>query len=365
MKPSEKYLEIIKLSGFSADAAQQNAVQLLDDLHLRMGQIAQVSTTAWWQNIIPAKKKPATTQGIYFWGGVGRGKTFLMDIFFQSLPGEKKMRTHFHDFMNQTHLALKEKSNLQNPLKVIAQELAERINILCLDEFVIIDIADAMIMAGLLESLFESGVVLVTTSNAQPQDLYRDGLQRARFLPAIDLISRHCQVVNLDGGEDYRLLGLQQTDLYTVPHSSQAVMSIERYLKEHVTPIQQTRGNLCINDREIEFQVCAEDTIWFSFAELCKTTRSQNDYLELAKLFNTLIVSEIEVMSSMQDDVARRFVLLIDVMYDHRVKLICTAAARPEKLYLGKRLAFEFERTSSRLIEMQSQQYLTQAHTQQ
>ena len=365
MKPSEKYIEIIELSGFSVDSEQQHAVELLDDLHLRMGQLSQISTTSWWQDLIPSKKKLATTTGIYFWGGVGRGKTFLMDIFFQSLPGEKKMRTHFHDFMNQTHLALKEKSNLENPLKVVALELAERINILCLDEFVIIVIADAMIMAGLLESLFQSGVVLVTTSNAQPQALYRDGLQRARFLPAIDLIGQHCQVVNLDGGEDYRLLGLQQTDLYTVPHSPQATITIERYLKDHVTPIQQAKGNLCINNREIAFQVCAEDTVWFSFSELCKTTRSQNDYLELARLFNTLIVSEIEVMSHMQDDVARRFVLLIDVMYDHRVKLICTAAARPENLYLGKRLAFEFERTSSRLIEMQSQQYLAQAHTQQ
>jgi cell division protein ZapE len=365
MKPSEKYLEIIESSGFSADSAQQHAVELLDDLYLRIGQLSQVSVAPWWQKIIPSKKAITTTTGIYFWGGVGRGKTFLMDIFFQSLPDEKKMRTNFHDFMNQTHQALRHKSNLEDPLKVIAQELAERINILCLDEFVIIDIADAMIMAGLLESLFESGVVLVTTSNAQPQALYRDGLQRARFLPAIELLSQHCQVVNLDGGEDYRLQGLQQTDLYTIPHSPQAEIVIERYLKDHVTPIQQCKGSLCINDREIAFHVCAEDTVWFSFSELCTTTRSQNDYLELARLFNTLIVSEIEVMSNKQDDAARRFVLLIDIMYDHRVKLICTAAARPENLYTGKRLSFEFERTSSRLIEMQSQQYLTQAHTQQ
>jgi len=365
MKPSEKYIEIVEFSDFTVDSAQQHALELLDDLYLRMGQRAQLVTTSWWQKLISSRETTVKTTGLYFWGGVGRGKTFLMDVFFQSLSGEKKMRTHFHDFMNQMHLALKEKSHLQNPLKVIAQELAERIDILCLDEFVIIDIADAMIMAGLLESLFESGVVLVTTSNAQPQALYQDGLQRARFLPAIELLSQHCHVVNLDGGEDYRLLGLQQTGLYTVPHSPQAVIAIERYLKDQITPIQQTKGRLCINSREIAFQVCAEDTVWFSFSELCKTARSQNDYIELAKLFNTLIISEIEVMSHMQDDVARRFVLLIDVMYDHRVKLVCTAAARPENLYLGKRLVFEFERTSSRLFEMQSQQYLTQAHTQQ
>ena len=365
MTPSEIYQEIIRSSEFSADPAQLHAVALLDDLHNRIAQHSFHAATPWWHRLIAVKNKPPGIEGIYFWGGVGRGKTFLMDIFYQSLQGQRKMRTHFHDFMNQTHQALKNKSNLENPLKVIAEELAERVDVLCLDEFVIIDIADAMIMTGLLESLFASGVMLVTTSNAEPRNLYREGLQRTRFLPAIELINQHCQVVRLDGGEDYRLRGLQQTDLYTVPHCAQAVSAIEDYLKDHVTPIQQYKGSLCINDRDITFQVCAEDTVWFSFAELCKTARSQNDYLELARLFNTLIISDIEIMDKMQDDVARRFVLLIDVMYDHRVKLICTAAARAENLYRGERLSFEFERTSSRLIEMQSQQYLTQAHSQQ
>jgi len=365
MKPSEKYQEIISQSGFSADAAQQQALEFLDELYDRIDQLQREARKPWWHRFKPSNSQAVALEGVYFWGGVGRGKTFLMDIFFQCLSIERKQRSHFHDFMNQTHLALKQKANIENPLQVIAREIAERIDILCLDEFVIIDIADAMIMAGLLESLFESGVILVTTSNAEPRALYRDGLQRARFLPAIDLLNFHCQVVNLDGGKDYRLLGLQQTELYQVPHSSAAVTAIEHYLDGHVTPAQQHNGQLRINDRDIGFEVCVEDTIWFSFANLCKTSRSQNDYLEIARLFNTVIVSDIEIMSKLQDDVARRFVLLIDVLYDHRVKLICSAAARPESLYEGQRLSFEFERTSSRLIEMQSQQYLAQEHTQQ
>ncbi len=365
MKPSDRYQEILQQPEFVADSAQENAIGLLDDLFKRLLPREKKPQSSWWHRLLPGNQEMASIRGLYFWGGVGRGKTFLMDIFYQSLPQQKKKRAHFHDFMNQIHRALKEQSSQEKPLQIIARDIAEKVEILCLDEFVITDIGDAMIMAGLLETLFESGVILVTTSNSPPENLYRDGLQRTRFLPAIDLIGRFCDVINLDGGEDYRLLGLQQTDLYTVPHSLEAKESIQRYLDEHVRPFQICRSDLSINGRDLAFQVCAEDTVWFSFEELCKTTRSQNDYLELARLFNTLIVTDIEVMSAMQDDIARRFVLLIDVIYDHRVKLICTAAARAEDLYQGKRLSFEFERTSSRLIEMQSQQYLTQAHTQQ
>ncbi len=365
MKPSERYYEIIQQSGYDNDPAQQQAVLLLDDLSQRINLRRETGRKSWLKKFLIGKNRKGLVKGLYFWGGVGRGKTFLMDIFYQSIPQQKKSRLHFHDFMNQAHLALKKKTNLENPLKAIARELAETIDVLCLDEFVITDIGDAMIMAGLLEQLFDSGVVLVTTSNSPPKNLYRDGLQRARFLPAIDLISHHCEIVNLDGGKDYRLLGLQQTHLYVVPNSQNAEDDIQRYLDEHVTADQTSKGNLRINGRHIVFQVCAEDTIWFSFESLCKTARSQTDYLEIARLFNTLILTDIEVMSNFHDDIARRFVLLIDVLYDHRVKLICTAAASAENLYLGERLSFEFERTSSRLIEMQSQQYLSEAHTQQ
>lgn len=347
--------------GFVADPAQQQSVALLDDLQRR---VAATRPTGWWRTLLSKQGKWPATQGLYLWGGVGRGKTLLMDIFYQSLPAEiSRERTHFHSFMNRVHASLQQHRNIENPLQRVAQDIADETRVLCLDEFVIIDIGDAMIMAGLLESLFAEGVVLVTTSNAAPADLYRDGLQRARFLPAIDLITRHCDVVNLDGEQDYRLRFLQQTDLYSVPHNAEIESGIREYIDHHVTPVQVRRQELIVNGRALEHQFCAEDTVWFSFAQLCETNRSQNDYLELARFFNTLILTDIRQMDKDQDDIARRFVLLIDVIYDHHVKLICSAAAAPDQLYRGKRLRFEFERTASRLIEMQSREYLAQAHS--
>lgn len=287
----------------------------------------------------------------------------LMDLFYQSLPESiRGQRSHFHGFMNQVHDALKQLKGEENPLSRVATQIAEDTDVLCLDEFVIIDIGDAMIMAGLLETLFEKGVTLVTTSNAEPARLYHDGLQRARFLPAIGLLQQNCRVVNIDGGEDYRLRYLQQTNLYMVPHDEQSISSIQRYLDEHVIPFQQCPPQLIVNDRVLQPEYCGEDCVWFRFQQICQTDRSQDDYLELSRLFNTLIISEIPVMNSQSDDAARRFVLLIDVLYDHHVKLICSAAASPHHLYQGKRLAFEFERTASRLIEMQSDAYLQQGH---
>lgn len=361
MKPSQKYQQLMRQPGFEIDTAQQHSIGLLDDLFDR---VVKVAKTAWWQRILSPAVVRQTPRGLYLWGGVGRGKTLLMDIFYRSLPPRiASERSHFHSFMNQIHHALAQLKHTENPLQQIARDIAARVRVLCLDEFVIVDIADAMIMSALLETLFEQGVVLVTTSNAAPENLYKNGLQRARFLPAIDLITGHCQVENLDGDQDYRLGFLQKTELYVVPHDAQTRVDIEQYLAEHVTPMQQCRDSLLINGRELNFQFCAEDTVWFSFTDLCETTRSQNDYLELARYFNTLILTDIRQMDADSDDVARRFVLLIDVLYDHRVKLICSAAVLPPRLYQGKRLRFEFERTASRLFEMQSQQYLAEAHT--
>jgi cell division protein ZapE len=326
--------------------------------------LVSARSPGWWQKLFASRARGSKIRGLYLWGGVGRGKTLLMDIFHQSLPeGVARERTHFHSFMNRVHASLQQHRDIDNPLRQVAKDIAEKTRVLCLDEFVIIDIGDAMIMAGLLDAMFAEGVVLVTTSNAAPGDLYKDGLQRARFLPAIDLISRHCDVVNLDGEQDYRLRFLQQTDLYSVPHGVDVESSIRDYLDHHVAPVQNQQPELTINGRALAYQYCAEDTVWFSFAQLCETTRSQNDYLELARLFSTLILTDIRKMDKNDDDIARRFVLLIDVLYDHHVKMICSAAAAPAQLYLGNRLRFEFERTASRLIEMQSQDYLAQAHS--
>ena len=317
----------------------------------------------FWQRLFAQQGADTGVRGLYLWGGVGRGKTMLMDLFFQSLPAHiRGRRSHFHGFMNEVHASLKQLKNQADPLALVAADIASGTDVLCLDEFVIIDIGDAMIMAGLLKTLFEQGVTLVTTSNARPADLYRDGLQRARFLPAIGLLESHCEVVNIDGGQDYRLRYLQQTNLYMVPHDEQSNRSIQRYLDEHVVPFQQATDELVVNDRQLNSEYCGEDCVWFRFDSICQTERSQDDYLELSRLFNTVIVTGIPVMDANSDDAARRFVLLIDVLYDHHVKIICSAAAHPHHLYQGKRLAFEFERTASRLIEMQSNDYLQQGH---
>ena len=363
MKPSQKYQSLLRQPGFESDTSQQQAVTLLDNLYQ---QVMNLDDNSGWRNWLSRPSRPTAIRGLYFWGGVGRGKTMLMDLFYQALAKDIKcQRTHFHSFMNQIHASLRHKKNVEKPLRAIAQDIAANVQLLCLDEFVIIDIGDAMIIAGLLETLFAEGVVLVTTSNAAPQDLYRDGLQRARFLPAIDLIQRHCQVIQLDGGEDYRLRFLQQTDLYSVPHDDASEKRIRAYMDHQVSAQQTEQRELVVNGRVLAHHFCAGDTVWFSFAELCETTRSQNDYLELARLFNTIIVTEIRQMDKTRDDVARRFVLLIDVLYDHHVKLICSAEVSPDQLYLGSRLSFEFERTVSRLLEMQSSEYLAQAHSQQ
>ena len=363
MKPSQKYQSLLSQPGFEQDPAQQQSVALLDRLY---EQLLKQPASGGWRSLFLRSSQPEAIRGLYFWGGVGRGKTLLMDLFYQSLASAIDCeRVHFHSFMNQIHASLRDQKSRENPLQGIARDIAARVKVLCLDEFVIIDIGDAMIMAGLLETLFAEGVVLVTTSNAAPQNLYRDGLQRARFLPAIDLLQQHCQVVELDGGEDYRLRFLQQTDLYAVPHNDATETRIRDYIEQHVSPLQTEQSELLVNGRSLEHHFCAGDTVWFSFSELCETTRSQNDYLELARFFNTIIVTDIRQMDRSQDDVARRFVLLIDVLYDHQVKLICSSQVTPDQLYLGSRLSFEFERTASRLLEMQSAEYLAQAHSQQ
>ena len=361
MKPSVNYRALMQQPGFVEDPAQQLAVESLDRLFAR---VVEARADGGWRSWFGRRQRWPAVRGIYFWGGVGRGKTLLMDLFLQALPESVPgRRTHFHSFMNEVHRTLASYDNRPEPLKQVALEIAADTRVLCLDEFVIIDIGDAMIMAGLLEALFAEGVVLVTTSNAAPGDLYRDGLQRARFIPAIGLIEQHCEVFNLDGEQDYRLRFLEQTELYSVPHDADREAAIRQYLDQHVSPVQAEQQDLVVNGRRLEHRFCAEDTVWFTFAELCQSARSQNDYLELARCFNTLILTDIRQMHKNDDDVARRFVLLIDVLYDHQVKLICTAEVAPVELYRGKRLAFEFERTASRLIEMQSSEYLAKAHT--
>jgi cell division protein ZapE len=361
MKPSTRYGEFLQQAGFHKDPVQQHAVYLLDRLHHDI--LARYYKK---DNLVTRLKKAINKtndniQGLYFWGGVGRGKTFIMDIFYETLPISRKKRIHFHQFMKQIHDQLSVAKDRKDPLKEIAQTIALDTEVLCLDEFVVTDIGDAMLVGRLLEALFDQNMILVTTSNRPPQELYKDGLQRARFLPAIDLLLNNCLVSELDGGVDFRSLVLRQTNLYQIPHDKNAVTAIREYLDTHLVSIHMKEA-ININDRDINFEYCAEATIWFSFQVLCKTARSRFDYLEIACLFNTLVLSDIEVMSDESKDVTSRFITLIDVLYDHGVKLLCTAAVPVEDLYQGKSLAFEFQRTISRLHEMQGEEYISKSH---
>ncbi len=309
-------------------------------------------------------QEPEPVKGLYLWGGVGRGKTYLMDTFYDSLPFDDKLRIHFHRFMQRVHAELKRLAGTKNPLDEVAKRFAENTRIICFDEFFVTDITDAMILGGLFEKLFALNVTLVATSNIEPDRLYENGLQRQRFLPAIKLINRHTEVLNIDGGVDYRLRALEQAELYHSPLDEESTRSLERSFAaltpEHGTV--ETDGSIEINDRQIAYVRCCDGILWCEFAALCDGPRSQNDYIELARLYKTVLIANVPVLGPDQDDQARRFINLIDEFYDSGVKVIITAAAPMDELYQGQRLQFEFQRTLSRLVEMQSTEYLGRAH---
>jgi cell division protein ZapE len=285
-----------------------------------------------------------------------------MDVFAESLPAHTCLRLHFHRFMYRVHTSLAGVKGQQNPLGIVAEELVGSARVFCLDEFFVSDIGDAMILAGLLEALFERGVTLVATSNIPPADLYRDGLQRARFLPAIHLIQQHVEVVELGGDTDYRLRFLERAEIYHSPLDTEATRVLEDNF-DHVAPEQGVRdSDLEVNGRPILAVRRADDVVWFAFDEICGGPRSTADYVEIARCFHCVLISDVPVLGREHNDEARRFISLVDEFYDRHVKLILSAAAPMEDLYLGERLAFEFERTRSRLTEMQSHEYLAKAH---
>jgi len=350
-------------SGFYSDHVQQHAAYMLDKLYEQIIKSEKSDRQSILKYLPFLIKSNNQLRGLYFWGGVGRGKTFLMDIFFQCLPITNKKRFHFHHFMQQIHEELKQTNKGLDPINQIALKVVDNTRVLCLDEFVVNDIADAMLVGRILEVLFSKGVLLVTTSNSPPEQLYKDGLQRANFLPAIDMLMNHCQVSNLDGGTDYRQLGLHQSLMYQLGTNDETIQTIKHYLQLHQVQVSGFDPNeLRINGRDIKYEYCAEDTVWFNFDELCKTARSRFDYLEVAKMFSTLVLTGVEHMHDGVHDVARRFISLIDVLYDHRVKLICTADVTIEKLYTDRFLEFEFQRTKSRLLEMQKMDYVGKSH---
>jgi cell division protein ZapE len=309
-------------------------------------------------------QKAPLVKGLYVWGGVGFGKTHMVDFFFKYLPIEEKMRLHFHRFMQIVHEGLKQHAHVENPLKAVAKTFASKTRLLCLDEMHVNDITDAMILAQLFTHLFDYGVTLVTTSNVPPSGLYKAGLQRSRFLPTIALFEEKTKVVNMDSGIDYRLRLLEQADVYQLIDSIHTKESTERKMQNYFISLitinrHKKRNHVLINGRKIPVIKWADGIAWFNFEALCNSNRSTDDYIQLGRFFHTIMISDIPIMSSMQNDAARRFVNMIDEFYDRHVNVIVTAEAIPTELYIGTRLAFEFERTASRLIEMQSKDYLS------
>ncbi len=360
--PMSRYRFDLESRGFIHDSAQEAAIGHLQQLYeaLMLEQGLNGSRFGRFRSFL--RPLPAA-KGLYFWGGVGRGKTYLLDTFYDSLPFERKQRTHFHRFMRQVHEQLSTHRGQKNPLERVAQELARQSRVICFDEFFVSDITDAMILGNLLDSLFQAGTVIVTTSNAHPDDLYREGLQRDRFLPAIRSIHANMNIVEVDGGTDYRLRTLEKANLYQAPLGAAAEAALRAFFQEMTgdRPFE-VDAELQVEGRSLAARYVSEDICWFDFSVLCEGPRSQNDYLILASEFHSVIVSSVPMMDVRKEDAARRFINLVDVFYDRRVKLMLSCEVPLQELYQGLRSSFEFRRTLSRLQEMQAREYLALPH---
>lgn len=362
MTPLARYQADLERPEFFHDAAQETAVRHLQRLYDDLVAADKGGPGVFGK--LFARKSQGPVKGLYFWGGVGRGKTYLVDTFFDSLPFERKVRTHFHRFMKRVHEEMKTLKGEKNPLVIIGKRFADEARVICFDEFFVSDITDAMILATLLEELFKNGVSLVATSNIVPDGLYKDGLQRARFLPAIALLKQHTEIVNVDSGIDYRLRALEQAELFHWPLDAAAEEGLEKsfrsLLPEHC--VVQENEALVVENRSLTARKVGDDVAWFDFRELCDGPRSQNDYIELGKIFHAVLLANVEQMGVAKEDMARRFINLVDEFYDRNVKLIISAEVELKDLYSGGRLNFEFQRTLSRLLEMQSHEFLSRPH---
>ncbi|HEY2809753.1 MAG TPA: cell division protein ZapE [Steroidobacteraceae bacterium] len=349
--------------GFDADPAQLQALASLDALRTRLIAAAPPGNllSRWLGHRLKSQPREPLP-GLYLWGGVGRGKTWLMDLFFDSLPFAERRRLHFHRFMHDVHARLGQLKQQESPLEKVAAGIARDTRILCLDELYVADIADAMILGGLFAALFARGVTLVATSNVSPAQLYKDGLQRQRFLPAIRLLEEHMQVLELAGGTDYRLRQLAQAGIYLDSAAADTRARLEALFGELAGKSAQNGGSIQIEGRPIGVVRAGHGAVWFDFAALCDGPRSQDDYIEIAREFQTVVVSGVPVLDGLREDAARRFVALVDEFYDRNIKLIVAAAAAPPALYRGARLTQIFARTASRLVEMQSNAYLAREH---
>jgi cell division protein ZapE len=354
------YQQQLQESGLTTDPEQAAAAERLDAVRAALVAAGPLPARGWLPRLRAVRRPPV--RGFYLWGDVGRGKTWLLDLFFHALPFADKHRWHFHRFMQAVHGELAQLKGTANPMERVAERLMGGARVLCLDELVVTDIGDAMLLAQLLRALVAQGVTLVTTSNAEPDDLYKDGIQRASFLPAICLLKRHTTVLRLRGDTDFRLRYLEQVPVYLTPLGPATDGRLAEEFGRLAPDTAEADGILEVYGRPVRFRRRADDCGWFDFEALCGPPRSQNDYIELARCHHTVILSDVPVLGGSADDKARRFVHLVDEFYDRNVKLILSAAGPPEKLYCGERLAFEFRRTASRLREMQSREYLARPH---
>ncbi|MBD1226801.1 cell division protein ZapE [Xenorhabdus griffiniae] len=368
--PSSLYQSALSEGQYQPDEVQRKTVERLDLIHrdLINAQLRHIPKASGLKGIlgklfgrqISAQFRPV--QGLYMWGGVGRGKTWLMDMFYQSLPTERKLRLHFHRFMLRVHEELTTLQGHEDPLEIIADGFKAQTDILCFDEFFVSDITDAMLLGTLLEALFARGIALVATSNIPPDELYRNGLQRARFLPAIELIKKYCDVMNVDAGIDYRLRTLTQAHLYLTPLSEENRQEMRHMFQRLAGREGEPNPILEINHRNMPAIRSVDGVLAIHFKTLCEDPRSQLDYIALSKLYHSVLLHDMPIMTALNENAARRFIALVDEFYERQVKLIINADAPMEQIYQGDLLAFEYQRCLSRLQEMQSEEYLKLPH---
>jgi cell division protein ZapE len=357
----DAYEQYLQHHGHVRDPEQVHVVGVLADLQQQLVE-ARPSSTGLLRLLSKHRAADSGIAGLYLWGGVGRGKTFLMDLFFETLAIDRKRRVHFHRMMQDVHQRLQALDDIEDPLDAVARDIATDTRVLCFDEFFVSDIGDAMILGRLLDGLFRRGVTLVATSNTEPGDLYRNGLQRQRFLPAIEALNKHTQVVHMGGETDYRLRLLRQAGTFLTPDDESAQDKLRSFFRESASSQIEEGRALEVNGRELQVRCCAKGIAWFDFMALCDGPRSHADYIEIARWYPTVIISGVPELDATSENQARRFIALVDEFYDRRVKLIVSADREADELYVGKRLQFEFERTVSRLLEMQSSEYLHLPH---
>lgn len=357
--PAERYAKAISSGQFMADDAQAEAVHELNRVWEELISRYKASKKAFRRF-----RRQTAPQGVYMWGGVGRGKTWLMDQFYESIPFRRKTRMHFHHFMQYVHKELNKNSGQQNPLDIVAEQIYKEAVVICFDEFFVSNVTDAMILSDLFQKLFTRGITLVATSNIAPDGLYKNGIHRDRFIPTIEMVKKHCRVLNVDAGVDYRLRVLKQAQLFKSPLTHEHKL----WMAQRFAALTQSQTisdePIMINGRNVDTLGHTEDVLWCEFSELCMKPRSPADFIQISNIYNTVLVSNVPNLNDVLSEGTRRFIYLVDEFYDRGVKLLLTSEAGIIDLYSGEKLSFEIERTRSRLLEMQSDEYLQSAHRQ-